>query len=157
MPSAIMAMGEADCESMPSGCSMAAGKVQPVRPKSKPAMMLATQGLVSTLRRVLPKPCNEKLPCRAHSMETVTRVHKIMALKAMISATEGIASSPKVTLASGRPSRTLLEKIPPSAKTDCATPSRANSFQASRRPSTKTTRQPPKKAIIRRVSTGGSF
>ena len=49
-------------------------------------------GLVSTPRTVLAKPLTERLPCLAHSMETVTRVHRMSALKIRTSATEGTAA-----------------------------------------------------------------
>ena len=52
---------------------------------------------------------------------------------------------------------TLFENTPPKAKTDCDTPSSANTFHAIKRPITKTIRQPPKKAINRRASTGGNL
>jgi hypothetical protein len=68
----------------------------------------------------------------------------------------GIAASPSVSLASGTPSSTLFENTPPSAKTDCATPSSRNANAPINLPSTKTIRQPPKKAISRRASTRGN-
>jgi len=99
----------------------------------------------------------DRLPWRAHSTETVTIVHIVNELKTSTIATEGTAASPSTILASGRPSIRLLEKTPPSANTDCDTPSRPNSFQPTSRPMPKTMTQLPKKAIRRRASTGGSF
>ena len=114
-------------------------------------------GLVRTARSVLAPPCSERLPWRAHSTDTVTRTHRISALKTSTSATEGSAASPSTILASGRPSMTLLEKTPPSANTDCPTPSSPKNPLAIRRPMPKTIRQLPKKASNRRASTAGSF
>jgi hypothetical protein len=45
--------------------------------------------------------------------------------------------------------------MPPSAKTDCWTPSSFSTAAPSRRPSANTIRQPPKKAINTRPSTAG--
>ena len=112
---------------------------------------------MSTLRRVLPNPRSDSSPCRAHSTDTVTRVHSVSELNTSTSATDGIAASPSVALTIGTPSSTLLAKMPPSANTDCCTPFRPNSHRPISRPRAKTTRQPPKKAISSRASTGGSF
>lgn len=90
-------------------------------------------GLVSTPRTVLAKPLTDRLPCLA-SMETVTSVHRIRALKMRTSATEGTAASPSAILASGKPSMTLFENTPPSPNTDWAVPSMPKTFQPTRRP-----------------------
>ena len=157
IPKAISAIGAAACEIIPSGMSIACGSGQRVSPNREPSRMPATMGLVSTPRTVLAKPLTERLPCLAHSMETVTSVHRISALKIRTSATEGTAASPSAILASGRPSMTLFENTPPSPNTDCAVPSMPKAFQAISRPMKKTIRQPPKKAMSRRASTGGSL
>ncbi len=114
-------------------------------------------GLVSTARAVCAKPRTEKWPCRAHSTDTVTSVHKISALNTSTSATDGTAASPSATLASGKPSITLLENTPPSANTDWPTPSSSNSFHATSRPMANTIKHPPKNASSKRASTGGNL
>ena len=134
---------------------MAFGNTQPVRPNKVPERMPMMIGLVSTAYSVLARPRGEKLPCRAHSTETVSKVQRINELKTSTSATDGSAATPSASLASGKPSMRLLENTPPSANTDCDTPSSAKTFHAIRRPMPKTIRQPPKNAISRRASTGG--
>jgi hypothetical protein len=94
----------------------------------------------------LPIPFAVKDPCRAHSIEMETNVHNVNALKMMTNAAGGMASPPSVMRTNGKPSRTLFEKIPPIAKIDCETPSRANALAAIQRPAAKTTKQPPKNA-----------
>ena len=118
--------------------------------------MPATTGLAATASIVRAKPRIDNSRLRAHSTETVTSVHSSSELKTITRDAEGIDASPSVTFVSGMPSSTMLAKMPPMANTDCAAPSRRNSVAAITRPNVKTTTQPPKYAISRRASTGGS-
>ena len=93
---------------------------------------------------------------RAHSTETVTSVHNNSELKIRISETTGSESSPSVTLTSGMPSNTPLEKMVPMPKSDCCAPSMENARAATTRATTYVTAQPPKYAMSTRASTGGS-
>jgi len=156
MPSAISASGAAIPAIMSSVVSRTAGSATPLSPNRVPDRIAMMIGFLSTLFSVAPKPRAENSPWRAHSTLTVTSVHRISELNTSTSATAGTAASPSSTRANGSPSMTLFENTPPSANTDCDTPSSANSFHATRRPSANTTRQLPKKAISRRASTGGS-
>src|SRR5262249_29408100 len=106
---------------------------------------------------VLRTPPHDIDPWRAHSIETVTSVHKTSALKARTNDTDGMAAGPRETLAKGTPRRALLEKMPPNAQSDWGSPSIRNAIRATMRPNTKTSRHPPKKARSSRVSTRGSL
>jgi hypothetical protein len=65
-------------------------------------------------------------------------------LKTSSNATIGTAASPSAILAIGRPVSTMFEKIPPSPKMDCDTPSILKSPTAAARPTKNTIRQLPK-------------
>ncbi len=126
-----------------------------MNPNAVPIRMPATTGLVTTDSVVLAMPRTDSSRWRAHSTEIVISVHSSSELNTSTSDTVGIAMSPSVTFASGRPSSTLLAKIPPIANTDCDTPSSRNTVAAITRPTANTIRQPPKYAISSRASTAG--
>jgi hypothetical protein len=92
---------------------------------------------------------------RAHSIETVTRIHSSSELNTRTIDTTGNAASPSRMVASGSPSSRLFAKMPPTPKTDCSTPSILNNREAITRPIRNTRRQPPKYAMSNRASTGG--
>ena len=102
--------------------------------QAKPEKMPIISGLRSTLTSVLPMPFQEKLPLCAHSTETVTSVHRIRLLNTSTSATEARLACPRRITATGIPSMTLLEKIPPRPNTDAEMASRPNTLFATMRP-----------------------
>lgn len=79
---------------MLTGRSTKVGSGRPVRLNRVPDRMPTISGLVSTLRAVLAKPLSVGEPLRAHSIDTVTSVHRIRPLNTSTSATDGIAASP---------------------------------------------------------------
>jgi hypothetical protein len=76
-------------------------------------------------------------------------------LNTSTSDTAGNEADPSATLAIGTPSSTLLANMPPSANTDCATPSMPKIQRPANRPIAYTIRQLPKNAASSIVSTGG--
>src|SRR5437667_10230142 len=99
------------------------GSASPVRPHSVPAKILATTGLVMTVFAAWTYADQDSERCRAHSTDTVASVHNSNELNTSTSDTTGTEASPSTILASGTPSSTLFEKMPPRANTDCDTPS----------------------------------
>src|SRR5215831_3665800 len=156
IPKIKSALGPAMSLNNSNARSTGCGNSSPASPNTVPNTIPATKGLVMTPNAIFPMPSNVKEPCFAHSMEIDTRVHNVNALNTMTSAADGTASGPSVILTSGSPSKTLLEKIPPIANTDCATPSSLKKRAAMMRPRMNTTKQPPKNATSTLGFMGGS-
>ena len=156
MPSAISDSGIAAWPINSSVRSAIAGNGMPSQPHAVPIRMLATTGLVATFFTVTANPASETWRVRAHSMDTVTRIHSNSELNTRTSDTTGSAASPSRIVASGRPSSRLFAKMPPTPKTDCSTPSILNTRDAMTRPTRNTSEAAAEvRDAASRASTGG--